>query len=63
MIHISPKNSELCTRKDKRVRDKYIYMRDYYNDCLDKLRYISEQVGEHIPFYIRKVFGGDRGRG
>lgn len=53
---------ELCTRTDKRVRDKYIYMRDYYNDCLDKLRYVSEQTGEPIPFYIRKVFGRDKGR-
>lgn len=53
---------ELCTRTDKRVRDKYIYMRDYYNDCLDDLRYKSEQNGEPIPFNIRKVFSGDRGR-
>lgn len=53
---------ELCTRTDKRVRDKYIYLRNYYNDSLDKLRYISEQIGESIPFSIRKVFGYDSGR-
>ena len=53
---------ELCVRTDKRVRDKYIYLRDYYNAQLDMLRHEADNMGISIPFKIRKVFGNDNCR-
>lgn len=53
---------ELCVRTDKRVRDKYIYLRDYYNAQLDILRDEAEKSKISIPFRIRKVFGRERAR-
>lgn len=48
---------ELAYRTDKRVRDKYIFMRDYYNSCVQSIRQYKD-----FPYKIRKVFGFDRGR-
>ena len=53
---------ELACNTNKRVRDKYIYLRDYYNAQLDMLRHEADNMGISIPFEIRKVFGSDNGR-
>lgn len=59
MSIVSLIEDELACGTDKRVREKYIYMRDYYNIQLEILRATSK---DPIPFYMRKVFGTDKGR-
>lgn len=51
---------ELCVRTDKKVRDKYIYLRNYYNEQLDAFRHETYKSKTPIPFSIRKVFGKER---
>ena len=53
---------ELSVRTDKRVRDKYLYLKNYYNAQLDLFRQDADAMHISIPFNIRKVFGRDNGR-
>lgn len=47
----------LACNTDRKIREKYLYFRDYYNGCLKEIT-----KSHTLPFNVDYIFGKDKGR-